>query len=252
MMGSLSGMVNGASAMFVRDIYQNFLRPSCEQRELISASHLSSAVIVLIGFGVGLAATSINELWSWLMMGLTAGSLGPGLLRLYWWRTTAIGMATGLLAGGAAALCQRYFNPGMGEGMQFILMTLVSLGFGVVGSLLSKPTPESIVSHFYETTKPFGFWAPFRRRLSETTRKARTKEHRNDFLSAWIALVWQVCLFMIPMQFLTRNWVGLGFTVPLITLMSVGLYFFWWRCLPPGTEKIPDFPLTPASRSNAQ
>jgi hypothetical protein len=246
LMGTLSGVVNGASALFVRDIYQNFLRPQSQQRELISVSHLSSAIIVLVGFSVGLAATSINDLWSWLMMGLTAGSLGPGILRLYWWRTNAFGMAAGLLAGGVAALAQRYFDPHMNEGLQFVMMTSISLVVAVIGSLLTKPTPDAIVGRFYESTKPFGIWGPFWKNLPELTRKAWRKEHRNDLLSATIALVWQICLFMIPMQLLTRNWEGLAFTIPLWTIASIGLYFSWWKNLPPASETPAVFPMTPS------
>ncbi len=66
------------------------------------------------------------------------------------------------------------------------------------------------------------------------------------------------------MQLLTRNWQGLYATLPIFLAGCVGLYFFWWRNLPPADEKVADFvskpppsaaPLTmeaPATKSRAR
>ncbi len=241
LMGSLTGSVNGASALFVRDIYQNFLRPRASNRELMFWAHASSIMVVLLGFVMGLTAPSINDLWGWLIMGLTAGALGPGLLRLYWWRVNAWGMTAGILFGGAAAVVQRLVNPGMSEWTQFLTMTLISFVATIVGSLVTAPTPEAVVSHFYRTTRPFGLWGPLWKNLPAELKTSWSREHRSDLLTAATALVWQVCLFLLPMQVLTKNWDGIAVTRPIFLCACVGLYFFWWRNLPPADEKIPDF-----------
>lgn len=240
LMGVLSSNVNAASALFVRDIYQNFLRPRAKNWELILGAYLSSIAIVIASFLLGLAAPSINDLWSWLVMGLSAGGLGPGLLRLYWWRTNAWGMAAGIFLGGAAALIQRWLDPHMAEWLQFTLMTSISFGATIGGSLLTGPTSPEIVRHFYATTRPFGAWGPFWRELPAATRQAWAREHRFDLLSVASALVWQVCLFLVPMQILTHNWAGVACTLPMFLLGCVALYFFWWRHLPSPDEPMDD------------
>ncbi len=247
MMGVLTSNVNSASALFVRDIYQNFLRPKAGNGELIFQAYLSSIMIIALSFWVGLAASSINNLWAWFIMGLTAGALGPGILRLYWWRTNAVGMATGLLAGGLAAILQRTFDPTMTELMQFGLMSGISALGTIVGSLVTAPTPPEVLRHFYRTTRPFGWWGIFPHELAATTRAALRIEHRNDILATMSALVWQVCLFLIPMQVLTHNWEGVAFTLPIFLLGCVALYFFWWRNLPPADEieNVPSTSLSP-------
>lgn len=241
LMGALTGQVNMASALFVRDIYQNFLRPKAKNRELIMMAYFSSALIILASFLMGIGASSINDIWSWFIMSLTAGALGPGLLRLYWWRTNGWGMVSGLLAGGVAAIVQRNLDPAMAEWVQFLAMTGVSIGFTIAGSLASGRTPHDVVHYFYHTTRPFGFWGPFWRKLSAEQKKNWSREHRNDIRTVGIALIWQVCLFMIPMQVLTRNKEGLLTTIPIFLSCCVGLYFFWWRNLPSADEKTPDF-----------
>jgi solute:Na+ symporter, SSS family len=241
LMGTLSSTVNGSSALFVRDIYQNFLRRAAGNRELIMISYASSATIVGLSFLAGLTASNINELWSWLIMGLTAGGLGPGLLRLYWWRTNAWGMAAGIFAGGIAAVIQRLTIPEMSEWVQFPLMSSISLVATIVVSLLTRPTPDDVVEYFYETTRPFGFWAPFRKRLSAEKQVSLRHEHRVDILTVGITLIWQVTLFLLPMQLLMRNWTEFFYTLPVFVAGCLGLYFVWYRNLPPADEKIADF-----------
>jgi hypothetical protein len=241
LMGALTGLVNGASALFVRDIYQSFLHPRAKNRELIGMAYLSSILIVATSFVLGLAAPSINDLWGWLVMSLTAGGLGPGLLRLYWWRTNAWGMACGIVSGGVASLVQRGLAPHMTEWLQFSVMTLVSLLATLCGSLLTKPTPAAVTRHFYRTTRPFGWWKPFREELPHETREAWAREHRADILTVISVLIWQVCLFLLPMQFLTHNWTGFFDTLPIFLTGSVALYFFWWRNLPSPDEVVADF-----------
>ncbi len=241
LMGTLSGTVNGSSALFVRDIYQNFLRRAAGNRELILVSYLSSATIVGLSFLAGLTASNINDLWSWLIMGLTAGALGPGLLRLYWWRTNAWGMAAGIFAGGLAAVIQRMTMPGMSEWIQFPLMSIISLVATVAVSLATRPIPWDVVEYFYRTTRPFGFWGPFKKELTAEKRASLSREHRTDILTVGIALVWQVTLFLLPMQLLMREWGEFFTTLPVFLAGCFGLYFVWYRNLPPADEEIADF-----------
>ncbi len=245
LMGALTGVVNSASALFVRDIYQNFFRRKAGNRELISMAYLSSALIVLASFAMGLGATSINDLWGWLIMGLTASSLGPAVLRLYWWRTNAWGMAAGIFIGGMAAVLQRITIPQLNEWTQFSVMIAISFGATILGSVITVETPREVVTSFYRTTRPFGLWGPLWNMLPATDRSSWAREHRNDILSTVTALTWQICLFLLPMQILTRNWHGVLSTFPIFLAACMGLYFFWWRNLPSPLEKTADFASKP-------
>ena len=241
LMGALTSQVNSASALFVRDIYQNFLRKKAKNRELIMAAYASSIGIVVISFVMGLTASNMNDLWAWYVMSLGAGAIGPSIVRFYWWRTNAWGMAAGLLLGGVGAIVQRLVFPHMSEPLQFMLMTGISLVGTIIGSLVTQPIPREVVKNFHLTTRPFGFWKPFWEELPLETRIAWAREHRNDIIASVIALVWQVCLFLTPMQLLVHNWHAFFMLLPVFLASCVGLYFFWWKNLPSPDERIPDF-----------
>ena len=80
-------------------------------RELIIVAYLSTAAIVAGSFWMGISAKSINSLWGWIIMSLTAGGLAPYVLRLYWWRCNAWGQIGGTVLGGIGAVSQRICGP---------------------------------------------------------------------------------------------------------------------------------------------
>jgi len=244
MMSCKNGLVNQASGFFVRDIYQNFLRPAAKNRELIFAGYLSTLAVVIIGFCFGVAANSINDIWSWIIMSFTAGGLAPGLLRLYWWRCTAWGTFGGLLLGAVGAIAQRIWMPQMPEWEQFVIMTTLSFVGTVGGSMLSEPTEDGALRNFYRTTRPFGWWKPFLGEFVGEERAALKREHRNDILTVPFALLWQVTLFLLPMELVIKAYTSFWMTLPLFLVGAGGMYTFWWRPLFPRTA-----PVTPGGEA---
>ncbi|MDD2764850.1 MAG: hypothetical protein PHE83_12845 [Opitutaceae bacterium] len=231
MMSCKNGMVNMSSGYFVKDIYQNFLRPKAANRELIVASYASTLGIVIVGFYFGVAATSINNIWGWSIMSLTAGQLAPQMLRLYWWRCNAWGVIGGILLGAVGAVLQRAVYPQMPETTQFLLMTGVSFAGTIGGSLLTSPTPMPVLRHFYRTTRPFGWWRPLRQEFQGAERAAIDRENRRDIATVPFALLWQVTLFLLPMQLVIKSYQSFWCTLPLFLIGLTGMYFFWWKPL---------------------
>ena len=231
MMSCKNGLMNGASALFVKDIYQNFLRPRAANRELIIMSYASTLGIVIVGFYFGVVATSINTLWGWIVMSLSAGQIGPQVMRLYWWRCTAPGMICGTLLGILGAVGQRLYFPALSEPMQLVLMTLISFGGTIVGSLLTAPTSRDVLVNFYRTTRPFGWWAPLRAEFQGAARAAIDRENRNDIITLPFALLWLVTMLLLPMQLVIKSYGAFWCTLPLFLLALTGMYFFWWKPL---------------------
>jgi hypothetical protein len=141
-------------------------------------------------------------------------------------------VAAGTFAGGAAAIAQRLTAPNLLEWKQFIIMTSISFLATIVVALLTAPTPTAVTEHFYRVTRPFGWWGPVRRIFSIEEQKTLAAEHRNDILTVPFALLWQVTLFLLPMQLVMKDYRSFWLTLPLFIVGVAGMYIFWWRKLP--------------------
>ena len=230
-MSTFDSTVNMNAALFVRDIYQRWIRPRSGNRELIFASYIATLSLVAAGFTMGVATPSINNIWGWIIMSLTAGTLVTNVMRMYWWRTNGWGVAAGLFMGGVGAIVQRLYFGGMLEWKQLLLMVSVSFTGVVVGSLLTRATPKDVLRHFYRTTRPLGFWRPMRRELKPETLKVIDRELRHDVSAIPFGMVYQVALFLLPMQLVIHAYGSALRTLPLFLIGIAGLYWFWFRHL---------------------
>jgi hypothetical protein len=151
-----------------------------------------------------------------------------------------------MLLGGIGAIIQRIMAPDMVEWHQFILMSTLSFAGTIIGSLVTAPTPIENLRHFYRTTRPFGFWAPVRNIFTPEQQAILAREHWNDMMTVPFALVWQVTLFILPMQLVIKSYGAFFSTLPLFLIAVAGMYWFWWRHL--NTEYV--FPLTEADSTD--
>lgn len=241
MMSTLTGEVNKTSAQFVKDIYKFTLRKKAGNKELIAAAYISSAFIVVAAFIIGIYADSIDEIWKWFLMGLTAGGIGPYILRLYWWRCNAWGQIGGTVIGGLSAIVQYALWPDLEQVPLFIIMTSISV-IGTVGlSYLTPATPMPILLNFYKTTRPFGLWGPLKKQMDPEEYKVWAKEHRVDIISVPFVMLAQITIFLLPMQLMIKAYSSFFMTLPIFIVSAAGVYWFWWRNLPskenPGTDR---------------
>jgi SSS family solute:Na+ symporter len=231
-MSTFDSHLNRAVGMVVHDFYRPYIRPSAQNSELILTSRVASVGLVVLSVLFALTFDSINDIWSWIIMGLTAGLLGPSILRFYWWRFTGVGFAIGTLTGLLAAVVQRLFAPEMHEFLVFLLVMGAGTTGSVFSSLLSEPIDDQILWNFYERTRPFGFWKPLLNRLDKKQRKQTIAEHKYDLLSVPFALLWQISMFMLSMLVLLHSWNAAAIWLGLMIVGLWGLYFFWYCKLP--------------------
>jgi Na+/proline symporter len=232
-MSTFNAIVNASTGFLTRDLYQGYIRPKAKNKELIYASYVFGALIMLAGFAAAYSTKNINDIWGWLTMGLVGGTMIPTVLRLYWWRFNGSGFALGTLIGLAAALLQRFLIPGMPEWQQLSYM----VGAGLVGSIIATyirpPTERRVLEHFYRTTKPFGLWGPLRKILGPDEAAAMHREHKYDLISLPFAFFWQLTMLMLPLFLLVKQFRASAVAASILAVSLTGLYFFWYRKLPP-------------------
>lgn len=230
-MSTFDSLVNAGASYWVKDIYQGFINSDASDRQLMRHSRWSSLIIVVIGLLLTLNIQSINEIWGWLTMSIGAGMLIPQLLRWYWWRMNGYGFAAGIAVGMISAIVQRIFLPGLAEYLAFLLVSSLSLAATLLGTIFSQPPDFTILRKFYTTTRPFGFWRPVRKTLSSSSKGNIKKENRRDIWATFLAVPWQMTLFLTVMVVLFKNWQVFFSLLGLLILLSTGLYFLWFRHL---------------------
>lgn len=228
-MSTFDSNVNLTAGLFVRDIYQKYVRPQAEIRELLIATWVFIAAMVVIGFTFAYSVKSIHEIWDWIIMGLGGGMMMPIILRLYWWRFNGGGFAIGMVVGMAAAISQRLIAPELDPQYQLLVIGGVGLVASVLGALLTPPTDPQVLRHFYQTTWPFGFWKHLKAELPESVQQQVTSEHRRDIAALPFALTFQVMIFLAPMLLVIRNWPAFAACSTIGGIALLGLYLIWLR-----------------------
>ena len=230
-MSTFDSTVNAGASYWVKDIYQAFINPKASEKKLMLHSRWASVIIVIFGLLFSLTIRNINEIWGWITMSISAGLLIPTLVRWYWWRLNGWGFAIGTAAGMIAAVLQRLLFPHVPEYISFVFATGISFIGMLIGTYATRPTDMKVLRSFYETTRPFGFWHPVRKKIPETIMDKVNKENRRDIVSIFFAVPWQVVLFIMFMMVIMKRWDWFGRLAVILAGLSVGLYFKWFRYL---------------------
>ncbi len=231
-MSTFDSTVNAGAAYWVKDLYQTYLNPKADEKKLMLHSRLASIMIVIFAILLSYTIKNINDIWGWITMGIGSGLFIPQLMRWYWWRFNGYGFAWGTIAGMAAALLTRAFGPvGLPEYYSFLIASGFSFLGCILGTYLTQPTEENVLKNFYKVTRPFGFWSPIRKSMKAETMAKINLENRRDILSTFIAVPWQVILFLFGMMIVLKQWNHVGVLFIILAILSVALYFNWFRHL---------------------
>jgi len=235
-LSTFDSIINASAAYWVKDIYQAYLRPNANEQQLMLQGRLASIAVVLLGLFLSFSIANIDEIWGFITTGLGAGLFIPLLLRWYWWRFNGYGFAIGMLSGMITAMITEGIGIEIPEYANFLIPASMSLLGCILGTLLTPPTDEAVLDNFYQVTRPFGFWQPMRNKLSFPQQAKIKRENQRDILAIAIAVPWQLVLFLTGMMLLTKQWEPLGWLLVILMLLSIALYFSWFRYL--GKEQV--------------
>tara|TARA_Y100001934_G_C12375307_1_gene788843 strand:+ start:830 stop:2629 length:1800 start_codon:yes stop_codon:yes gene_type:complete len=230
-MSTFDSTVNAGAAYWVKDLYQAYLRPDANEKDLMFQSRLASLVIVALALLFSLTISNINEIWGWITMGIGAGMFIPQVVRWYWWRFNGYGYAIGTTFGMIAAVLTKAFGGPLPEYTSFLIASGCSFIGCIFGTYFTKPTDDEVLFDFYKITRPFGFWNRIRHRLPENILVKINEENRRDIIAIFFAVPWQVVLFLTGMMIVLKQWSNVGILFVLLIVLSAGLYWFWFRHL---------------------
>lgn len=236
-MSTFAATVNAGASYLVRDLYQPLFHPRAEEKHLVHASYVATIAIVVVGTLIGLYASSIRQVWDWIMMALGAAFVIPNVLRWYWWRFNGAGYAAGTLVGLAGAMPLLIFSLNGREYpiyITFPALCLISLAASLLGTYIAKPTDVGVLVTFYRNVRPFGWWGPVRDCAGLSPEELRDPGENSSYAIANVVLA---CLaifgaYVAPM-YLVGHWhtSALAWGLASVAAMAV-LKFTWYDHLP--------------------
>ena len=236
-MSTFDSIINASAAYWVKDIYQAYLNPQASNSQLVWQGRFASVLIVILGLLFSFNITSINDIWGWLTLGLGAGLSVPLVLRWYWWRFNGYGFAIGTIAGMIAAIMTKLTvepnlsDPQFKEYALFLVPSICSFVGCILATILTEPTEWETMNNFYLITRPFGFWEEIRQQLPKNIQAKIKQENQRDILATFVAIPWQLVLFLMGIVFMMKRWDTFGVLLLAFGLLSIALYFTWFRYL---------------------
>jgi Na+/proline symporter len=237
-LATFSSTVNGGAAYLVKDIYQRYLNPKASPSNLIYASYVSSASLIVIGLVIASLGTSINTAFMWIFGTLAAGILPPNVLRWYWWRLNGWGYAAGVFGGMALSLGQVIGDNYIWQSstplyVGFPTIALASTLITIIVTLLTRPTEKPTLLAFYRNVQPAGLWKPIRQALLALEPSFRRETAFGREAANTLLAVLAICGLYVGTLFLILHQMWptlLCFSVALV--LTLTLYFTWYKHLP--------------------
>jgi Na+/proline symporter len=247
-MSNFAATINAAPAYLVNDIYKRFINPNSSGQRDIWLSRAASLLVLAVGIVFGLLANNITEVMMWIVGALYGGYVMANVLKWIWWRFNGYGYFWGMMAGIVGAMVVPELVPKIAPLLftpetaaivvsnpiyAFPALLVLSLTGCLLGTYLGDPEETSILTHFYRTTKPWGWWGPIRDIVvNEDPAFRPNRDFLKDSVNVLVGIVWQLCLTALPIFIVLREWQWIGYTVVTLTVTTAFIKFNWYDKLP--------------------
>jgi len=233
-MSNFAATINAAPAYLVNDIYKRFINPHSSARTDVFLSRVASMLVLVIGILFGLLTRRITDVMLWLVGALYAGYLMANVFKWYWWRFNGYGYCWGMVTGMAGAMVvPKLLEYSVGHSVHplytFPIILALSLVGCLLGTWLSEPEDEAILTEFYRTVRPWGIWGPIRRKVEQE--HPGFQPNRNcgrDWANVLVGIIWQLCLTALPVYLVLRSWSWVGAILMVLAVTTVFIKFNWY------------------------
>ena len=230
-MGTFSGTLNAAQAYIVNDIYLKYVNPGASTKKIISMNYLVGVIVVITGVLFGFMANNVNDILQWIVGGLYGGYVAANCLKWYWWRFNANGFFWGMAVGIISALLMPYVTTGLPL-YWWPLLFLLSFAGCIIGTYAAAPADMQVLTSFYKTVKPWGFWQPVYEEVLKTDPSFQpNKRFKLDMFNVVLGIIAQLCLTILPMYLILMMKLPLLITIVILVIIIFILKRTWWNKL---------------------
>ena len=211
-MSTVSTSVNWGASYLTHDLYQRFIRPAANPRELLLVGQLTTVLLLVLGVITALISDSIGTVFRLV---IAIGS-GPGVvlvLRWFWWRVNAAAELSAMLCGFVVGLLTSVLPVVRIDdyGMRLAVITGVSGLVWLVVMLKTPPESDAVLETFVRTVRPPGpGWSSLRHRFGVTPLETLPAITRRFVLACGVLFggLFGTGGFLLHQQL--TGWAGLG------------------------------------------
>ena len=154
-MSTISTQLNLGASYLVNDVYQRFINPTANQKELVRMGQLFTLLTAVLGLGLGLLLTDATQAFNLLLL-LGAGTGLIYILRWFWWRINAYTEIVAMIASLIIAAYFTFGNDSLLPWQEIVLGALLTTLIWVVSVFVTPPTSDETLMSFYQKIKPQG------------------------------------------------------------------------------------------------
>ncbi len=205
-MSTFAAFINAAPAYVVNDFYKKYINPHASDKTYVRYSYYSSLAIVFIGLFFGFFVESINSLTLWVTSALYGGYAAANVLKWLWWRFNGYGYFFGMLAGLIASTILPILLPDVSAIYLFPAILLTSFAGSILGTILTQPQDINVLSDFYKTSYPWGFWKPVIEHIQKSNTSFQGNSNfKQDSINVLTGIIWQTTLTVMPIYLILKN-----------------------------------------------
>jgi solute:Na+ symporter, SSS family len=238
LMSTLSAMINVTSSVVLNDFLKRYFARGRAEKQLVRWGQLASVGAIALGFILSLLFKDVVSAWETMIFVVVTMILVPATCRWHWWRFSARAFVWSMAATALLIALQKSFCGGWSAARTLTFDVTLSLALTVAIGWLHRPTDLDVLVAFYARVRPFGFWGPVR---AEAVRRgvvpAADRMPLLDVVNGLITAVFQVTLALVPFYLFLRDWPRAAVWGLVLVILTVVLYFTWYRHLPSPDEK---------------
>jgi solute:Na+ symporter, SSS family len=237
LMSTLSAMINVTSSVVLNDFLRRYLARQLPEGRLVRLGQVASLGAITLGFLFSLSFQDVVSAWETMIFVVVTMILAPATMRWHWWRFGARAFVWSMISSAAFILLQKLLFPKWTIGLTLTVDVLVSVALTLLLGALLRPADMEVLVKFYARVRPFGCWGPVR---AEAVRRglvpARDPMPRIDLLNGLVTALFQAALALVPFYLFLRQWRQMYLWLGALAILSVVLYFTWYKNLPARDE----------------
>ncbi|MEW5800382.1 MAG: hypothetical protein AB1728_15395 [Bacteroidota bacterium] len=237
LMSTLSAMINVTSSVVTNDFLARYIPSVAASKRLVRYGQVASIGAITLAFIFSLSFTDIVSAWETMIFVVVTMILVPATFRWHWWRFSAKAFVWGMIGTASFIVLQKIFYSQLGVVETLAVDTAASFVITLICGFAFPPTDMEVLVKFYSKVRPFGVWKPVR---MEAEKRGLVPVNdpmpKIDILNGGLTAVFQVSLALIPFHLFLQRWNEMVLWLIVAVLLSVILYFTWYKNLPSPTE----------------